>query len=289
MPLSRASFQDIIERIHTVPSLPEVVMQVCRLVNDPHVSAAQVNAIMVKDPAMAAKMLRMVNSVYYGLKEPVNDLEKAILVLGFKTVRSIALSVSVLNAFQQQNANFNMKTFWAHSAVSAGLCRLLAAKTQACDPELAFIVGLLKDLGKLILVENAAEESRAIIAVAREFRLSFSAASRKVMDTDDAELCAWLMQSWNLDVDLVQTVRWQYDLDGAEGKSFARMVAMCQFGEYLCGLKKIRVSGQCDEPQLDPRVWTLLGLDKTALVEVLTVVNDEVDNARQFLLLAGGA
>lgn len=59
MPLSRASFQDIIERIHTVPSLPEVVMQVCRLVNDPHVSAAQVNAIMVKDPAMAAKMLRI--------------------------------------------------------------------------------------------------------------------------------------------------------------------------------------------------------------------------------------
>lgn len=289
MPLSRASFQDIIERIHTVPSLPEVVMQVCRLVNDQHASAAQVNAIMVKDPAMAAKMLRMVNSVYYGLKEPVNDLEKAIVVLGFKTVRSIALSVSVLNAFQQQNANFNMKSFWAHSAVSAGLCRLLAAKTKACDPELAFIIGLLKDLGKLILVENASEETRAIIAVAREFRLPFHGASRKVMDTDDAELCAWLMQSWNLDIDLVQTVRYQYDLDGAEGKSFARMVAMCQFGEYLCGLKKIRVSGQCDEPALDPRVWGLLGLDKTALVEVLTVVNDEVDNARQFLLLAGGA
>ena len=288
MPLSRASFQDIIERIHTVPSLPEVVMQVCRLVNDPHASAAQVNAIMVKDPAMAAKMLRMVNSVYYGLPEPVNDLEKAIIVLGFKTVRSIALSVSVLNAFQQQNASFNMKSFWAHSAVSAGICRLLAGKTRICDPELAFIIGLLKDLGKLILVENAAEEVRAIVAVAREFRLSFPAATRKVMDTDDGELCAWLMQSWNLDVDLIQAIRWQYSLDGVEGKPQAKLVAMCQFAEYLCALKKIRVSGNCDEPALDPRVWGLLGLDKTALVEVLTVVNDEVDNARQFLLLAGG-
>lgn len=288
MPISRASFQDIIERIHTVPSLPEVVMQVCRLVNDPHASAAQINAIMVKDPAMAAKMLRMVNSVYYSLPEPVNDLERAILVLGFKTVRSIALSVSVLNAFQQQSANFNMKTFWAHSAVSAGICRLIAGKTKICDPELAFIIGLLKDLGKLILVENASEEVRAIIAVAREFRLSFHAATRKVMDTDDAELCAWLMQSWNLDVDLIQTVRHQYDLKGIEGGPAAKLVAMCQFTEYLCGLKKIRVSGNCDEPQLDPQVWTLLGLDKTALVEVLTVINDEIDNARQFLLLAAG-
>ncbi|MBN8527010.1 MAG: HDOD domain-containing protein [Planctomycetes bacterium] len=288
MPLSRASFQDIIERIHTVPSLPEVVMQVCRLVNDPHASAAQVNAIMVKDPAMAAKMLRMVNSVYYGLPEPVNDLEKAIVVLGFKTVRSIALSVSVLNAFQQQNANFNMKSFWAHSAVSAGICRLIASKTKICDPELAFIIGLLKDLGKLVLVENAGEEVRAIIAVAREFRLSFPAATRKVMDTDDAELCAWLMQTWNLDVDLIQAVRWQYDLTGVEGKPQSKLVAMCQFSEYLCALKKIRVSGNCDEAALDPQVWNQLGLDKTALVEVLTVVNDEVDNARQFLLLAGG-
>ena len=112
MTLSRSSFQDIIERIHTVPSLPEVVIQVCRMVNDPHANASHINAIMVKDPAMAAKMLRMVNSVYYGLREPVNDLEKAILILGFKTVRSIALSVSVLNAFQQQNANFNMKSFF---------------------------------------------------------------------------------------------------------------------------------------------------------------------------------
>jgi HD-like signal output (HDOD) protein len=288
MPISRASFQDIIERIHTVPSLPEVVMQVCRLVNDPHASAAQINALMVKDPAMAAKMLRMVNSVYYGLPEPVNDLEKAIMVLGFKTVRSIALSVSVLNAFQQQSANFNMKSFWAHSAVSAGICRLIAGKTRICDPELAFIIGLLKDLGKLILVENAGEEVRAIVAVAREFRLGFHTATRKVIDTDDAELCAWLMQTWNLDVDLIQTVRSQYDLAAIEGKPQAKMVAMCQFAEYLCALKKIRVSGNCDEPQLDPQVWTQLGLDKTALVEVLTVVNDEVDNARQFLLLAGG-
>jgi HD-like signal output (HDOD) protein len=288
MPLTRASFQDIIERIHTVPSLPEVVMQVCRLVNDPHASAAQVNAIMVKDAAMAAKMLRMVNSVYYGLKEPVNDLEKAILVLGFKTVRSIALSVSVINAFQQQNANFNMKSFWAHSAVSAGLCKLLAAKTKACDPDLAFIIGLLKDLGKLVLVENAGEEVRAIIAVAREFRLGFHTATRKVMDTDDAELGAWLMQTWNLDVDLVGAVRHQYDLNAVEDKPHAKLVAMCQFCEYLCALKKIRVSGNCDEPQLDQRVWPLLGLDKNALVEVLTVVNDEVDNARQFLLIAAG-
>jgi HD-like signal output (HDOD) protein len=284
MALTRSSFEDIVERIHTIPSLPEVVTQVVRLVNDPNSDARQINAIMMKDAAMAAKMLRMVNSVYYGLAEPVSDLEQAIVILGFKTIRSVALSISVLNMFQQQNANFNMKAFWAHSAVSACLGRLICDKARICDPEFGFTIGLLKGLGKVILAENAPEETRAIIAVARQYRMSFTKACREVMDTDDAEIGAWLMERWELDKVLVATVREQGLLNATTKEP--KLVSMCMLSEYLCALKKIRTSGQCDEPQLDPAVWTHLGMDKTALVEVLAVINDEVENARQLLSIA---
>jgi HD-like signal output (HDOD) protein len=281
--ISRASFEEIIERVHTIPSLPEVVTQVCRLVNEPMANSTDVTKIMIKDAAMASKMLRMVNSVYYGLKEPVHDMEQAVRVLGFKTIRSIALSISVLNAFQQQNACFNMKAFWAHGAVSACLCRMIAEKSKVCDPELAFTIGLLKNMGKLILVENAPNETRAIVAVAREYRLSFHAAAREVLETDDAELGAWLAEKWELEQVIADTIRNQYDLGKGQSQG---PIAMCLFSEYLCGLKKLRVSGECDEPTLDPGVWSHLGLDKTALVELLTRVNDEVDNARQLMALA---
>ncbi len=284
MALTRSSFEDIVDRIHTIPSLPEVVTQVVRLVNDPNSDARQINAIMMKDAAMAAKMLRMVNSVYYGLAEPVNDLEQAIVILGFKTIRSVALSISVLNMFQQQNANFNMKAFWAHSAVSACLGRLICGKARICDPEFGFTVGLLKGLGKVILAENAPEETRAVIAVARQYRMSFTKACREVMDTDDAEIGAWLMERWELDKILVATVREQCLLSPTTKEP--KLVSMCMLSEYLCALKKIRTSGQCDEPQLDPAVWLHLGMDKTALVEVLAVINDEVENARQLLSIA---
>ncbi len=284
MTISRASFEEIIERVHTIPSLPEVVTQVCRLVNEPMANSSDVTKIMVKDAAMASKMLRMVNSVYYGLKEPVHDMEQAVRVLGFKTIRSIALSISVLNAFQQQNACFNMKSFWAHGAVSACLCRMIAEKSGVCDAELAFTIGLLKGMGKLVLVENAPDETRAMVAVAREYKLSFHAAAREVIDTDDAEIGAWLAEKWELEPVIAQTIRFQYDL---EKGLLQGPVAMCLFSEYLCGLKKLRVSGECDEPNLDPGVWHHLGLDKNALVELLTRVNDEVDNARQLMAIAG--
>ena len=283
-PLSRASFLEIIERIHTIPSLPEVVMQVAKLVNDPTANAAQIRDLVVKDPGMAAKMLRMVNSVYYGLKEPVRDLEQAITVLGFKTLRSIALSISVINAFQQQNACFSMKAFWTHSSVSASLSRLIAMKSKACDPELAFIIGLLRDVGKLVLVENAPDECRAIIAVAREYGLAFHRAAREVIDTDDAELGGWLAEKWGLDPAIVGCIRSQYDPDKAPDR---KLVALCSFVEYICALKKIRVSGNCDQPVLEPAVWQELGLDRNALMEVLTAVNAEVENARQLLQVAG--
>jgi HD-like signal output (HDOD) protein len=284
MAVTRATFEDIIDRIHTVPSLPEVVTQVVKLVNDPNSDARQINIIMMKDAAMSAKMLRMVNSVYYSLPAPVNDLEQAIVILGFKTIRSIALSVSVLSMFQQQNANFNMKAFWAHSAVSACLCRLIAGKARICDSELGFTIGLLKDLGKVILAENAPEETRTIIAVAREYRLSFTKACREVIDTDDAEIGGWLAERWELDKQLTVTIKDQHKLAGS---SEPKLVSMCLLSEYLCGLKKIRTSGSCDEPVLDAGVWPHLGLDKTALVDVLSVINDEVENARQLLAIAG--
>lgn len=280
MGITRATFNEIVERIHTIPSLPEVVTQVVRLVNDPNSSARDVQEIMSKDPGMAAKILRMVNSVYYGLKEKVHSLEQAIAILGFKTIRSIALSISVINLFQQKDAGFNMKAYWTHSAVCACIGRSIGTRIKLPDAELAFVIGLLKDIGMPLLVEHAPEELRAAIALAREYRLSFKKAVRKVLDTDHTEIGAWLCEHWGLDESIIDAIRHQDDLDQAKEP---KVVAIFQFAEYLCALKKIRVAGQCDEPKLEPEVWSHLGFDKTALVEALSVVNDEVDNARRLL------
>ena len=138
----------------------------------------------------------LVNSAGYALREPVNSIDQALGLLGFGTIRSIALSVSVVSLFQQEQAQFNMKAYWLHSAVVAGMCRSVAKLNRCCDPEHAFTFGLLKDIGKVILVENAPEETREIISTAQRRKLGFSAAAREVLETDDAEIAAWLCQTW---------------------------------------------------------------------------------------------
>jgi HD-like signal output (HDOD) protein len=284
MPSMRASLEEIVERVTTIPSLPEVTTKIARMAADPNTSIHQLQEIMSKDAAMASKMLRLVNSAVYGLPQQVTKLDQALGLLGFKTIRSIAMSISVINMFQQQQAAFNMRTFWFHSAVCGGLCRSIAKLGKFVDPETAFTIGLLKDIGKLVLVENAPEETKAIIAVAAERRLSFTQAAREVIDTDDVEVATWLCGHWELEPGLIQAIRFQHDLVHSPQP---KLTAMCMLAEHLCALRKLRVSGCYDEPQLDPAVWSHLGVDKAGLAHILTVMNQELEEAKQLLSVAG--
>ena len=280
MAISRLTMNEIVERIHTIPTLPEVVNKLIKMVNDPDVDAHRIGNLVSKDPGIAAKMLRMVNSVYYGLKEPVHDLEHAVTVLGFKTLRSLALSVSVINAFQQQSATFSMKALWTHSVVSGGIARAISLRCKGKDPELAFTVGLLRHIGRLILVENAAEETRAIIAVADRFKWPFHRAAREVIEADDAEIGAWLAEHWELHQDIVAGIRFQYDAAQAPDRS---VIAAINVADAICARKAIRASGDFHEITIDADDVRRLGIDKQAMIDIVNAATVEFDNARELL------
>ena len=280
----RPSLAELIECIHTIPSLPEITTRVGRMANDPATTVPMITAVIVKDAGMSAKMLRLINSAVHGVRESVTSLEQAVSLLGFDTIRYIALSVSVVSLFKQEQAQFNMKAYWLHSAVSAGMCRTIARMNKVCDPEHAFTFGLLKDIGKLILVENVPEETRAIITIAKERSLSFTAAAREVLKTDDAEIAAWLCQTWELDADLTDAIRHQHDLAQAKVPG---LTAMSMVVEHLCFLRGMRSPGSFDASELDPQAWRHLGLDQTAFKAVITAKNEDIAAARELLQIIG--
>lgn len=280
MPLSRVSLNEVVERLHTIPTLPEVVNRLIKLVNDPNADAHLVGDLVSRDPGIAAKMLRMVNSVYYGLKEPIHDLEHAVTVLGFKTLRSLAMSVSVINAFQQQSACFSMKAYWTHSVVAGGLARLVSQRCRHRDPELTFTVGLLRHIGRLVLVENAPDETRAIIAVAHKLQWPFHRAAREVIDTDDAEVGAWLAEHWELAPEIRDAIRHQYQLDLVPDRA---VFAALHVADAICARKGLRASGDHVDIALDPEDVKRLGLNKELLVEIVNAAATEFEYARALL------
>jgi HD-like signal output (HDOD) protein len=269
----------LVERIHTLPSLPEVAIKLGRLVNDPAVTASDVAAVVEQDPAISAKVLRIVNGPIYGRSVPVRDLREAVALLGLKTLRSLVTSISVIESCSASTAAFNMRAFWTHSVACAALCRSICARTKGGDPELYYLIGLMRGIGRIVLAQNLPAEVKAIVAVAKEFTLPFHAAAREVIHADDADVGSWLIGQWGLEQAVIDGIAGQY----GGGKADPYLVSLLALVDFLCYRKGIPASGDYHAPEASPSDIRRLRLDAAGLQAVLAGLEEEVQKAKALL------
>lgn len=190
----------VVNRINTLkdlPSLPHILVKLMQACNDENGSLSDITEILTNDPSLCSKVLRLVNSAYYGLGRRIEGIDQAVAYLGTHTVKNIAVCSAVYQAFSsdKRNRNFNLRVFWWHSLKSALLSRILAGETGYSSPDEAFVAGLLHDLGKLVLWVNFSEkyteqtersaEQPGLIAVAED-RLGAT----------HSQIGAWLLDRW---------------------------------------------------------------------------------------------
>jgi HD-like signal output (HDOD) protein len=141
--------------IDKMPSLPTTVTKILEICNNPKTSPADLNKVISLDPVLMGKVMKLINSAYYGLSQEVTSLVRAIIMLGINTVKNLALSTAVLGTLGKANQfqALNMEGFWRHS-LCVGVTAKLIAKKRKIDPRLFeeyFIAGLLHDIGKIPL------------------------------------------------------------------------------------------------------------------------------------------
>jgi HD-like signal output (HDOD) protein len=145
--------KEIVDGIEDLPTLPEVVIEITRLVENPDTTAEDVYKIVSTDIALSATMLKLVNSAFYGMRRSITSLEKAIRILGFTTVRNIALAAFVFDAFLTGRGQVDYKGFWIHSIGVGTAAGVLAKKKSADDVSEYFVYGLLHDLGVVVYMQ----------------------------------------------------------------------------------------------------------------------------------------
>ena len=271
--------------VKELPTLPQVAVTLMDLLDDSNTGAPQINRVMARDPALASKILKLVNSAYYGLSNRVSSLNQAIVILGFKTVKSVALSASVMGLFKgpSENRRFDRARFWKHSIACACVARLVARKQKGIDPEAAFSGGLLHDIGKLVLDQYAPAELEAIVELAEKNKSSFLAAEREILSTDHAEIGRWVVEKWGLPQELVTAIAYHHDVEAAPEKTH---VAVIQFADFLAKLKDIAASGSYESPEISKEVWAMLAVDKSDLPELVNTINEEIAAAASWLEVA---
>ena len=159
--------QKAIREISHLATLPEVTLKIIKLVEDPDSTAQDLNKIITNDPALGARILKVVNSAFYGLPGQIGSTNRAIVLLGLNAVKNIAIAASLAKLFRggQICPTFNARDLWHHSIAVGTGTRLLAAKASMGMPDEAFLAGLMHDIG--IMVEIQARRPQFVEALER--------------------------------------------------------------------------------------------------------------------------
>lgn len=157
--------QAAIKEISHIATLPEVTMKIIKLVEDPESTAQDLNKVISNDPALGARILKVVNSAFYGLPGQIGSINRAIVLLGLNAVKNIAIAASLAKLFRggKITPTFDARDLWQHSIATATATRLLSNKAGLGLPDEAFLAGLIHDIG--IMVEIQARRPKFIEAL----------------------------------------------------------------------------------------------------------------------------
>jgi len=264
-----------------MPALGRVAAEIAIRCDDPQTAAERLAEIVEREPVLGARVLRLVNSAYFGLSEDVTSVQHAVRLLGHRTVRTVALTAAVLGAFNDTAGGvFDLDRFWRHSLSVAAGCRALAAHCRAFDAETAFTLGLLHDIGKLVLVRYRPDDIGRVVRDARERDVPFIDSERDMLPFAHPTLGAWLIGRWHLPAALVDGVGRHHDDDLDAENPLAAALA---FADYLAIIKSLTASGSHGRAAIRRDAWVTLGLEPSHVPELIDGMNHELDLAQQLI------
>ncbi|MCP4220347.1 MAG: HDOD domain-containing protein [bacterium] len=180
-----------------ITSLPQVLAEVIRVTDQDDASVKDLARVILKDPALTARLLRIVNSPIYGARRNITTVNQAVVVLGMRAVKAIALSTGMYQMFTSKETVVERKAFWRHSLETAINCREIARLCHYKPSEEAFVVGLMHDLGLLIMERNFPVPFKALWENVLKGK-DLLQEEQKTFDTNHAAICRFVMERWKL-------------------------------------------------------------------------------------------
>ncbi|ADU62210.1 MAG: HDOD domain-containing protein [Pseudodesulfovibrio sp.] len=282
MPNVRTNLVDAVERM---PAFPKSVHQVLKLASDINCSQKCLVEIIKKDPVFTLKILRLVNSAYFGLSREVTSINHASVYLGLNTLKNVALGLAAVGAMPRANmAGLDMDAFWLHSLAVATATRMLGGMLGVSQDEAAdyFAAGLLHDIGKVVLALYMAEEFEDVGRLMDREGMPMYEAEMAVLGATHADVGAMLAVKWNLPVDLGDAIARHHTPDQGDRSQLVDCVfAADQISKKLC----FGSSGNLAVQPLPAPVRARFGLDLDGLIAGMPTLDQEVGEARIFIRL----
>ncbi len=227
-------FRTVVSSIGDLPPMPAVATKVLELLQSPETNFAQLGAAISADPAVSARLLKVANSAFFSLKRQVKTLDHAIAIVGERTLRSLVLAASL----EGMNKSYGLleKLLWEDSIGCAVGCRLLARRFSSADPEEAFLAGLFRHLGKIIMNYSDPEAYRSLASAVYAGEGSFNDIEGRFFPYAHAVVGAAVLDKWNFSDDLIQCTLHHEDLHISQEDNEVqyRLAATVNLSDRIC-------------------------------------------------------
>ncbi len=272
------SRDQLIDRLKQLPPLPPVVTELIATFGDDDVDVAYISRQISLDQGLTARVLRVANSPFYGLQKKVGTINDALVVLGFRAVRSMVLTLGVNGAFHvDQCPGFDTQAYLRHGIGAALAARSLAPLAKS-NADLAFTAALLHDIGQLVLASNFSEHYSLVLEYRTKHDCTLVVAERDILGLDHAEVGGLLAETWRFPESLRQAIAMHHAPAGELAESLANIVHIADIFSHALGL-----SGASDEMlmAIDRTAWERLGLDGKKCACVLAEVEADFEESWQ--------
>lgn len=224
-----SALERLVAQIRQLPTLPSLYEELLGVLESPDSSAERVATVIAKDAGMAASILKVANSAYYNIRQPVANVTQAVAVLGIENVKSLVLGCQVYRQVKEPAASgSSIEEVWRHGFAVATQARAIASLEDAggLGIESAFLAGLLHDVGRIVLQTNLPREYETVRRYTRERRVSLSAAELDVFGATHAQLSAHLLGLWGLRDTIVEAVAFHHEPALCPVKGFSILAAV---------------------------------------------------------------
>jgi len=278
---------EILENIKELPTLPTVVAQVMMTLNEPTSSARDLERLIANDQSIAARLLKLANSAFYGLPGKVTSLGRAITLLGFNTVRSLVLTIGVIDKFSGSSGGrfFDRGSFWEHSLSVATASKLLCTKDPTINPDEAHIAGLLHDVGKVVLDMVMPDKFQKAMQMVKMKGIETLAAEEQIVGITHDEVGAHVAEKWRFPEFLREVIAYHHMPNDAP--NFPEITQLVSVADEIVGIFNQQEQDQQDYslPDLQSE-WANKWLSTPRHEEIfITKYEVEIEKVRDILSL----
>ncbi|GAM09642.1 putative protein [Geobacter sp. OR-1] len=265
-----------------LPTIPVVAMKVMQLLESENATADELAKIVASDPAVAARVLKISNSSFYGCQRQIQSLSMAIVILGFSTLKSLVVAASVKQVYKPFGLTEQM--LWEHSFGAGLAARIIASATKLANEEEAFLAGLFHDIGKTIMNMLDRDKFQLVMQKCYNDGILFDEAEKNVYPFSHDEVGAYVIKKWNFPDALFTTIMQHHKLDfsSSDDAYVANLTAVVNLADQFCN--RLGIGTRDPHEELDiasSKAAQIANLDSERIDELLETFSAAYEKDRQ--------